>query len=206
MNSRHQELGFFVEDAFQTPLSQQAERSPRARSPLPWVALPPDGLAYLVSASPVELRPIPDVSVVDPGAIVVDTADYAQRPYLVLLAPAVGRVRLNGARVGRLSVLHIGDVLQLDDRHVLHVSALYRPFIGPPPSELLGIECLSCRVPFSADRTVYVCPSCGAALHCDGEDKPPEDRLQCALVTTACPRCGQAVARTEAFAYLPEVA
>src|SRR6516162_4587722 len=106
-----------------------------------------------------------------------------------MVLPPSHLVRINAAPAPRVTVLRIGDWVRLSAGLLLRVALYNRPAIGPPGPELLGKECPVCRVPLSAETTVYVCASCGAGLHCEGPDHAEQERLECARICSACPRC-----------------
>src|SRR5215469_17030556 len=91
-------------------------------------------------------------------------------PQLLLLNPAGARVRVNGQPAPPVALLNVRDQVQLGSAPALHVTTYHAARVGPTPEGLLGKECPVCRAPLAA-TTVYVCPGCGAALHCEGEEK-----------------------------------
>jgi hypothetical protein len=112
------------------------------------------------------------------------------------------RVRLNGQRAPRLSVLEIGDQVLWGDV-VLHLSRTRVPRVGGVPTALIGCKCGICTVPFDDSSTVVVC-DCGAGMHLDPETVPEAERLDCALLGS-CPACDQPVPLEAGLVYLPEL-
>jgi hypothetical protein len=133
------------------------------------------------------------------GAAVLEPVRHEGRSYLTMVLPHNHLVRVNSAPAPRVTVLRIGDWVRLDDGLLLRVALYNRPAIGPPGPELLGKECPLCRVPLSAETTVYVCGSCGAGMHCEGLERDEQDRLECARIGSTCPRCSTPINLTEGY-------
>ncbi len=154
-------------------------------------------------ASELDVMPIPDGG----GPLALDEAILLEgitiegRAVLAMSTPPGRRVRINGTRAARLSVLHVADQIQLDDV-VLHVTYMRRPRVGPPPKDLVGKPCGVCSVPF-ASRSVVVAHDCGRVLHLEPKSTPAEDRLQCALL--GCPDCNEPLVLEAGYAYEPEI-
>jgi len=77
--------------------------------------------------------------------------------------------------------------------------------IGPPTENEIGEECRFCRTKIISGKRVYTCHSCGRPLHLEEEEKPESERLQCALLCTACPTCETPILREQGYSYLPEL-
>lgn len=212
MNSSQQH-GFFIEAVEATGAaaeSTNAKVQPRrpsksnSNAQRHWLGLQADA-AYLV-ANDSE----PPVLLVEPAGaeserIVLAPVQYENQSFLVMLSPYGRAPRLNGQPAPQLALLRVRDQLQINDRFVLHVSLLNRPHLGRPREQEVGTDCPYCRVPFVADTTVYVCPICDKAMHCEGPEKPEEDRLECARLTTECRHCNQPVNMKEGFVYVPNI-
>ncbi len=112
-------------------------------------------------------------------------------------------VRINGAPAGSLSLLNVGDEVQLDDA-VLHAVEFTRFEAGPPSEVHIGRICGFCRTPISAKSRVYV-HGCNAALHIEDESTPADRRLECALLTDTCPSCDGRISLETGYRELPEL-
>lgn len=126
------------------------------------------------------------------------------RPRLLLLTPAGLRARLNGQAVPRVALLRVGDQLQLDANAILHVTEYRLSGAVAPSPELVGEDCGVCRLPLLVDTTVYICVGCGLPMHLEGQAKPADDRLECALFGD-CPVCGSKVRTESGHVWLPEL-
>jgi hypothetical protein len=124
--------------------------------------------------------------------------------HLLIVSPAHEPARCNGQSLPRLALLAVKDQLQLGD-HLLHVTLFHRPRLGPPPADFLGRECPVCRLAVVAETRIFICPHCDTPLHCEGEDKPKDQRLECVYLGSECPTCRRPVVLQEGYAYLPEV-
>jgi hypothetical protein len=112
---------------------------------------------------------------------------------------------LNGVPVPRVATVQVGDQIRIDDEYVLHVSAYERPYVGPPRSEHMDVECPLCRLRIGTHTTgVCECSNCDAVLHCEGPEKSADERLECARLTSECPCCQHPIRLTAGFAYVPE--
>ncbi len=163
----------------------------------------PPGVSYLQAGAAGRVRLLPRPPAKGEPACAVEPVG-GRTPQLLLLSPAGARVRVNGQPAPRVALLGVKDQVQIGGGPALHVTAYHAARVGPTPEGLLGKECPVCRVPL-AGTTVYVCPGCGAALHCEGEEKGP-DRLECARLSSECPACRAPVVMQEGWAYLPESA
>jgi hypothetical protein len=168
------------------------------------VGVPP-GVSYLQAGEAGPPRLLPRAPARGgPACAVEAVAGRQPQLLLLLLSPAGARVRVNGQPAPRAALLGIKDQVQLGGGPLLHVTAYHAARVGPTPDDRLGQECPVCRAALAA-TTVYVCPGCRTALHCEGEDKGP-DRLECARLTSECPTCRAPVVMQEGWAYLPELA
>jgi hypothetical protein len=127
-----------------------------------------------------------------------------REPRLLLLSPPGARVRVNGQAAPRVALLAVKDQVQVGGGPLLHVTAYRAARVRPTPPDRLGKECPVCRAPLAV-TTVYVCPGCGTAMHCEGEEEGP-DRLECARLSSECPTCRAPVVLRAGWAYLPELA
>ena len=127
-------------------------------------------------------------------------------PYLLLVSPGERRAWVNGNVVPSIKLLAEGDEV-LFDRHgefVVHVTVFDQVYIGAVPEHEVGRECRFCRTAFVPDARVYICHSCGKALHLEADEKPEEERLQCALLCSVCPSCQAPILKTNGYRSLPE--
>jgi hypothetical protein len=158
--------------------------------------VPLDGPALLTLTDPPQLLPEVQTGL---DIAVVEPVRHEGRSYLTMVLPPNHSVRINAAPAPRVTVLRIGDWVRLSAGLRLQVALYNRPAIGPPGPELLGKECPVCRVPLSSETTVYACASCGAGLHCEGPEHDEQDRLECARICSACPRCTMPINLTEGY-------
>lgn len=123
---------------------------------------------------------------------------------LLLLNPLDLSGRVNGVSLTPISLLGEGDQFQLTSGCVFHVSLFLRPRVERASGSHVGEICPICRVPIEKDVLTYVCPSCEARMHCEDDQKPEQDRLECARMTSTCPVCSAAVVFEQGFSYYPE--
>lgn len=126
----------------------------------------------------------------------LEPVERERRPTLLMLAPRPSPVRVNDAPAPPLSLLDVGDVIQLGDV-LLHVSWFRAPQVGPAADHLVGRPCPVCRTPIDTNARVFV-HECGNALHLE----PNEKGLQCALLGD-CASCGRPVSLDSGLSYRP---
>ena len=158
-------------------------------------ALPlPAGVAFAVmSRGSLELFDEPPGIPVPPenaATLLLEPVELGGRRLLLVATVGGLTPRLNGAPAPVVALLDVKDHLRVGDAAVW-VSEYLESLPGPPPAELVGKPCGLCRLPVEASSAVYRC-DCGVLLHLEGEDRPAETRLECALVGD-CPNCGTAV-------------
>jgi DNA-directed RNA polymerase subunit RPC12/RpoP len=126
--------------------------------------------------------------------------------YLVAVSRGVGRLRVNGWYRPKIAILEERDHIQLDADTVLRVALYQEPQIGPATPELAGKSCPVCLAPFSIDppTTVYTCGHCGVHVHCEGEEKSADERLECVMLAPTCPACGMPVVMKRGYLWQPE--
>ena len=127
-------------------------------------------------------------------------------PYLLLLSTGERQAWVNGNVAPSVTLLADRDEVQFD-RHgefVVHVTVFDKIYIGAVPERELGRECRFCRLAFVPETRVYICSSCGKALHLEADEKPEEERLQCALLCSVCPTCETPILKTSGYRSLPE--
>ena len=77
---------------------------------------------------------------------------------------------------------------------IAYVTTRIQLFVGRPPQELLGRECIFCQIPVEKGTRVVVC-HCGQAVHYESEDSHPdvaeEDRLCCFEQVKKCLSCSR---------------
>lgn len=129
-------------------------------------------------------------------------AEGGRRAALLMFAVGNSAPRRNGQPAPIVSALEIRDQLSFGSDLLLHLSARHDPYLGRPLPAQLDRECPVCRVPFVAESRVYVCPVCDTASHCEGDEKPASDRLECALLGP-CAVCGEPVQSEGGLQYDP---
>jgi hypothetical protein len=115
-------------------------------------------------------------------------------------------VLVNGMAPLSFSLLLPRDTVVLSPDFHCYVTRRIRPFVGPPPPELLGKKCPCCRIPFSADAQV-ISHLCGLYFHYETEashpDTPESDRLNCAAKLKACLSCHRPISPSEFLVWEP---
>jgi hypothetical protein len=127
-------------------------------------------------------------------------SEYALEPLrrgraLALLVVAAGRpFRINGVRSAHVAALREGDLVGLGAGAgaLLEVALAVEARPGRPPAECLGRNCPICLAAVVEGTRVYLCPACGAAIHCEEPERPQP--LRCLDLCTECPGCGEPVA------------
>ncbi len=80
---------------------------------------------------------------------------------------------------------------------IAYVTRRIQPFVGSPPQELLGRECIFCGIPVEKGTRVVVC-HCGQGVHYETADSHPgvaeEDRLCCFDQVKNCLACSRTLA------------
>jgi hypothetical protein len=137
--------------------------------------------------------------------LLLEGVAVGRQPYLLLLSPGQRRPRVNGQWAPRVALLNVRDQVQLPDGTVWHVTLYTGSALGRPEAEHVGKECPVCRLRLTPETTVYVCPSCATATHCEGEDRPADERLECIRLSSECPSCGGPVVLGQGYTYLPEL-
>ena len=124
--------------------------------------------------------------------------------FLLMASRPESRARVNGHAVPRLAAPRLRDQLQFGTGPVMHLTVYNRPVLAPPAPEFIGKECHVCRVPFTEGTKVFTCSFCRTPLHCEGEEKDRDERLECARLRSECPFCHEPLRRTEGYLYVPE--
>ena len=138
-------------------------------------------------------------------SIVLESVTSGPRPVLAMLCPEGGQVRVNGQLAPRVALLREKDQFQVQGTTIIfHVTLYHHSRLGLASPEATARECPVCRGTIEQDTTVYTCP-CGAVIHCLGEEKPPDERLECLKLSTDCPVCGTPVVLTRGYSYVPEI-
>ncbi len=105
---------------------------------------------------------------------------------LLAVAPA-GALRCNDLKAPHAVLLQHGDQFSVAGGIVLEVAEFIQPHVGPPPRELIGKACPTCRVPFGEETRLYRCSWCGSGMHLEEGDESVA--LQCARLVPECPVC-----------------
>lgn len=206
MTTNGQHFVLFVEAASQ---KKQQEPAPVPGSPetprrnLTPINVPSGDPSYLTVAAGEFPRLVSDARGADSNAAVLEPIRHEYQPYLVML-PA-GGVRVNGLPAPPVAILRPGDRIRTGDEWLLHVSVLTGPRIGPPPEDEIGAECPYCRLKIAPDRTVAACPHCGTVYHCEGDERPQQDRLECARLIAECYHCHKPMVLEERYESIPDL-
>jgi hypothetical protein len=136
--------------------------------------------------------------------VVLELVARERRSELLLLNPFDLSARVNGVSLTPMSLLGEGDQFQLTSCCVFHVSLFRRPQVEKASGSHVGKVCPICRVPIGEGVMTYVCPGCEARMHCEDDETPQQDRLECARMTSTCPVCSAAVVFEQGFSYYPE--
>lgn len=180
------------------------DRGTRLPSPFESLPVPPHAARLRVDpkhgSTLVQLSP-EDVD----KSTVLESVTMGPRPILVMLCPEGGQVRVNGQLAPRVVLLREKDQFQVPGiSFIFHVTLFHQSRLGLASPEHAGKECPVCRGHIEAATTVYTCP-CGAVIHCLGEERPPDERLECLKLSTDCPVCGTLVVLTRGYSYVPEI-
>ena len=130
---------------------------------------------------------------------------HGHSPQLLMLG-LYGSARVNGRPAPPVALLNVKDEIMLGccNRYVAHVTLFQKARLGTPPTNEIGRTCPVCRVNIKKDSATYAC-SCSQLLHCEGEEVPVEDRLDCAQICLNCPTCGSPINLESGYIYLPSV-
>jgi hypothetical protein len=114
---------------------------------------------------------------------------------------------VNGLKALQFSVLDIRSTLVVPGIDAFfYVTEKIKPYVGPPPTEILGRECPACKIPFDVDTRVGAC-RCGQFFHFETpeshSDVDNEDRLDCFQRTGIC-HCGAALITEEQLLWRPD--
>lgn len=114
-------------------------------------------------------------------------------------------ISVNGEPAPDLAVLGVSDEVRIPAARgvTFHVTIYRRPYVGPPPSALLGQPCPVCRSPLTRETRVYLC-ACGAGIHHEDESVPADRRLDCFALARDCPVCARPLDATEGYVHVPE--
>jgi len=211
MPGAHEQFGFFI-DSGATPDGGVRIGGSRAtplrtavrRATPPWLAFPDGSPVFLIVAAGGTPNLASEVS--DGAETLAGLArlEYERHTYVMMLVPGDRTIHLNGVTAPPVTLLRIGDQLEWNGATVLHLSAFRRPYLGPARPDDLGQECPVCRVRFTEQSVVLVCVHCGAVMHCESQAPGSDAPLECARLSTECPRCGHELVTEEGFAYVPE--
>ncbi len=127
-------------------------------------------------------------------------------PCLLLLSPGERHAFVNGRIVPSMTFLADKDEVQFDKHgeFLVHVAVFNQIYIGAAPEQEVGRDCRFCRTAFLRGSRVYLCPQCGKALHLEEDEKPEDERLQCAQLCSVCPTCEAPILDTSGYRSLPE--
>jgi hypothetical protein len=195
------QLGFFLEVVAAQAVPGQRRRGQRPA--LPWMASPSEGVAYLVATPGGPPSLVSELPAPWDQAILLELVEFSGQSCLLMLANGRPAIRVNGLPTPRLAVLRVGDALQVDPDHLLHVSSRAAAYSGPPRQQDLGKTCPYCRSRIRPETNgVYACWDCSLVYHDEVGDG--ENLLQCAQLIHECVQCTKSVIRGEEFQYVPE--
>ena len=155
----------------------------------------PDGPSYLVlgDEKPRLVTVLPARHRAD-SIYLVEPLSRGPETALLLLAPAARSVRVNGEHVASVACLSEADVVELGTSGwVCQATLSVRVTIGRPPEAYLGRVCAICRTQFVESTAVWICPTCGAAVHAEPPDTA--DAKQCIDTCSECPSCSAPLVR-----------
>lgn len=112
------------------------------------------------------------------------------------------RVRINGLRVPRLSVVQVGDSIRIGDGQLYHLTTYEDNAPVVPSGVLLDRACATCKAPLAEDTRVRIC-RCGEPRHAEGEEVAADERRDCWQLG-ACPSCGAPPREEPGYVFWPE--
>ncbi len=118
------------------------------------------------------------------GPLVVEPLRHDRERLLLMAAAAGETLRINGERSAGLVCLRDRDVVQLPGGRHFRVALALRSVVGPAPPEYSTRSCPVCHQPI-AGSTVWICPTCDAACHCE----PGGGAGSGCLLGHECPSC-----------------
>lgn len=170
------------------------EAGESAESPvLPLVVGKDDGLVWTKIDAP--SRQLVKVSCAEQADVGVQSLAAGKKTYLGLLPLRQG-VLVNAVPALPFNALSTRDNFLLPGC-IAYVTTRIQSFVGNPPQELLGKECVFCGIPVEKGTRVVVC-HCGQAVHFESADSHPdvaeEDRLSCFEQVKNCLSCSRTLA------------
>ncbi|MCH8017686.1 MAG: hypothetical protein IH917_13800 [Acidobacteria bacterium] len=172
----------------QLPWHETVESMEYSSAPL--VVDKDDGLVWVkVDAL---LRQVVKVSCVEKADVGLQSLVVGKKRVLGLLPLRPG-ILVNAVPALPFSALSTRDNFLLPGC-IAYVTTRIQPFVGRPPQELLGRECIFCQIPVEKGTRVVVC-HCGQAVHHETADSHPnvteEDRLCCFEQVKDCLSCSR---------------
>jgi hypothetical protein len=141
----------------------------------------------------------------DPAATVFAAGAVASNFHLALaLIRHCDGLLVDGRPALGFSVLDVKSTLVVPGLDgMIYVAHLVRPYVGPPPQQLLNKECPICKIPFAADTRVGMC-RCGQFYHFETAQSHPqvsdENRLNCFQQARVC-HCGASLTAEEQWTW-----
>ncbi len=191
-----------VEEDGAPPASQRSRSASRPRTQR-YYEVPCDGPCSLIPGEDGRLQ-IDAGPPASPDRLAeLETIHVDRQAYLVV-HPRGAALAVNGAPAPRVAVVRPGDEIRLGPERRMLVSLRSRPYLGPAAAEHAGLKCVFCRTPVRERAPIFVCARCRAPMHCEDDDRPADERLQCAAAVTRCPRCDTPVvlSREEQFSHV----
>src|SRR5262245_47797429 len=139
--------------------------------------------------------------------VLLEPVQHDHQIFLMALSQGPQRLRVNGHHAPAVALLPEGAHIQLDEETALHVAIFHRPRIETAAPDVIGKTCPICLTPFTAapPTTVYHCWNCGLIAHCEGEERPEDERLECIKLAPTCPACEAPVVMTHGYTWRREL-
>ncbi len=162
--------------------------------------LPSSGICYLTAAPGQPPRAEQEPADRSEEIAVCESVEVAGKPCLLMIAQGNRQLLVNALSAQCLEILHPGDEISLGSDYLMRVVLRTCPYVGLPRPADLGQICLYCRTAIGPETTtIYACVKCGRPFHCEGEEKPADQRLECAKLMTECQQCTQQVVTQESY-------
>ncbi len=175
-------------ESIQLPWHETGETGESSSTPL--VVGKDDGLVW--ARLDVLSRQFVKVSCLEEADVGLQSLVAGKKTYLGLLPLGPG-ILVNALPALPFSALTTRDNFLLPGC-IAYVTTRIQLFVGRPPQELLGRECIFCQIPVEKGTWVVVC-QCGQAVHFESENSHPdvaeEDRLCCFEQVKHCLACSR---------------
>jgi hypothetical protein len=155
------------------------------------LGLTPEGAPVLLAPS--EQRPL----------LLLEPVRHDDHWRLLLVNPDGAAVRINASPAPPTSLLQNADQIRLRSGLLLEVAVYHRPYTGPAATAHIGRRCPVCKVPITAQSSVYCCVCCGATMHHRAE--VGGEVVECALAVGLCPSCRGPIQLQEGYLTPPRL-